>query len=158
MSVRNKAKTIFISTLVTMSTSAGSKEVEWSRVIDAIGIHESRMLHSAIGDAGASRGAWQICRAAWDDVNKVRRAQKQNVYAWRIGAHNPVVARIYAREFLAMLTRNLALQLGRPPTVRELYAAYNIGFRGFKKRGFLIANCPMVTQEGAEAVENYCGK
>ena len=120
-----------LSTVVLMALPSGVRAVEWDHVVRAIGAVESRMLHSSIGDGGASRGAWQICRAAWLDVSKARRSQKRSVYPWKTGAHNPSVVASYAKDLLALINRRLSPELGRPPTVKELYAAYNLGLKGF---------------------------
>lgn len=150
-------KTTIFSAVVLLSMPGGVRAVEWKEVVRAIGIVESRMLHSAIGDGGASRGAWQICRAAWSDVNKARVAGKRKTYPWKEGAHNPAVAFAYARELLIILNARLSRDLGRPPTVPELYAAYNLGLDGFEARKFRLDNCPEVTRNGADEVVRLCG-
>jgi glycine/D-amino acid oxidase-like deaminating enzyme len=147
-----------LSAVALLSMPGGVRAVEWKEVVRAIGIVESQMLHSSVGDGGASRGAWQICRAAWSDVDKVRRSQKRKTYPWRTGAHDPSVAFAYAKDLLLILNRRLAHDLGRPPTVQELYAAYNLGLKGFEARKFRLDNCPKVTRNGAEEVVNLCGK
>ena len=53
-------------------------------------------------------------------------------------------------------SRRLSSALGRPPTVKELYAAFNVGLRSFQERGFLLARCPQVTRDGAEEVASQC--
>jgi hypothetical protein len=146
-----------LSTVVLLALSFAVRAVEWDHVVRAIGIVESRMLHSSIGDGGESRGAWQICRAAWADVSKVRRSQKRGVYPWKEGAHNPSVAFAYAKDLLSILNRRLSRGLGRPPTVKELYAAYNLGLKGFEARGFRLESCPEVTRSGADEVVKLCG-
>jgi len=45
-----------------------ARPIDWNTLVNAVGQVESGMLHRAIGDGGASRGAWQITRAAWQDV------------------------------------------------------------------------------------------
>lgn len=150
-------KTTILSVAVLLSVPGGVRAVEWKEVVRAIGIVESRMLHSSIGDGGASRGAWQICRAAWADVSKVRRSQKRSVSPWKEGAHNPSVAFAYAKDLLLILNRRLSHDLGRPPTVKELYAAYNLGLKGFEARGFRLESCPEVTRSGADEVVKLCG-
>ena len=147
-----------LSTVVLLALPSGVRAVEWDHVVRAIGIVESRMLHSSVGDGGESLGAWQIGRSAWADVSKVRRAQKRKVYPWKTGAHDPPVAASYAKDFLAILNRRLSNDLRRPPTVRELYAAFNIGLKGFEARGFRLDSCPEVTRNGADRVALMCSE
>lgn len=151
-------KSTILSAVVLLSMPGGVRAVEWKEVVHAIGEVESRMLHSSIGDGGASRGAWQICRAAWSDVSKDRKSKRLTVYPWKEGAHNPSVAFAYAKDLLAILNRRLSHDLGRPPTVKELYAAYNLGLDGFEARKFRLDNCPEVTRSGASEVVKLCGK
>ena len=81
---------------------------------------------------------------------------KRKAYPWKTGAHDPSIAASYAKDLLAILNRRLSRELGRPPTVKELYAAYNLGLTGFEARKFRLENCPEVTRSGAEDVAWHC--
>ena len=46
----------------------------------------------------------------------------------------------------------LLARLHRGPSPAEIYAAYNIGLRGFARRGFRLDRCPRVTRDRAAVV------
>ena len=145
-----------ISTCVLLSLANSNRAANWTSVINAVGQVESGMLHGAIGDGTDSRGAWQITEAAWKEVNELRKVHKRQRSPWKLGSHNPVIARSYVADLLGLINRRLSVLLGRPPTVQELYAAYNLGLTGFQRRKFMLENCPAVTREAAARVENLC--
>jgi hypothetical protein len=41
---------------------------------------------------------------------------------------------------------------GRKATGAELYAIHNLGFEGFRKAGFDLANCPAITRRKAKLI------
>ena len=136
-----------------------ARPIDWNTLVNAVGQVESGMVHRAIGDGGASRGAWQITRAAWQDVSRLRKLSGESIWpSWKRGAHREGVARDYASSFLALLNSHLSSKLGRPPTVQELYAAYNLGLDGFRRRSYLLERCPEMTQNGAIKVAVLCQK
>lgn len=151
-------KTPLLSTLVMLCTTPNVRPADWHTLVNAIGWVESGMDHRAIGDGGASRGAWQITRAAWQDVDRLRRSVGERTQPWKTGAHNPVHAHEIASNFLSLLNSRLSTKLGRPPTVQELYAAYNLGLDGFRRRRYLLERCPEVTRNGAIKVAAICQK
>lgn len=101
-----------------------------------------RMIES--GDNPRARGAkgertaYQIMPATWKQY-----ADKGMRYDTRHHA-DEVASRI--------LTHQRAQFLGiarRQPARAEVYAMWNLGFAGFKRRGFDLARCPLVTQDAA---------
>lgn len=121
--------------------------------LSILALIESGNERHAVGDGGRSRGAYQLSRSAWADVSRVRRAQSLTVYSWRDGAHDPIRSRLYAVTYLDLLRQRLSSALGHPPTDADVYAAYNLGFDGFRRRGFSLSRCPSRTREGARCFE-----
>lgn len=78
---------------------------------------ESRGDHSAVGDAGRSRGGYQVQERVWRAYSRV---------PWRIGAHNPVESRRVARMILIDCERACARD-GRPVTWRHVRWYYRHG-------------------------------
>jgi len=134
-----------------MSIYPVSNEESKKDILDILGLIESGNDRRAVGDGGRSRGPYQMSRAAWSDVTRHRRAHRLPVYSWRDGAHDPARSRVYAATYLDLLRRRLTSALGHPPADVELYAAYNLGFEGFRRRGFSLSRCPRSTREAAEA-------
>lgn len=124
-----------------------------SNFIDRLSWIESRSEDSAIGDGGKSRGRFQISEAAWADVNSLRRAQQLPEFDWLPFAHDEGTAREYALQFLGTLNRRLFTALGRSPTEFELIAAYQLGFDGFRRRGFNLARVPASTRVAIERLK-----
>ena len=136
--------------LALQTASAGI--VPSDRLLDAIARVESGVKPWAVGDGGKALGAFQIHAAAWSDVNRVREKEGR-IQHRHSAAFNPAVAREYAREYLTLLNIELAKALGRYPAPSETYAAYNLGFAGFKRRGFKVDNCPVTTRKACARVD-----
>lgn len=125
-------------------------------VLAAIAQVETGADHDAVGDGGRSRGAWQMSEAAWMDVTRRRTKYGLAVYPWSAAhRHNPSV--IYATDHLITLNDRLSSALKREPTPQELYAAWNLGYTGFKRRKFLLSRCPAATRNAAERVATIAG-
>jgi hypothetical protein len=108
---------------------------------------ESGNRPAAIGQHG-ERGAYQLTAAAWWDVTSERRRAGLRVYSFS-AAHDPRISRIYAVEYLRLLTTDFTASQGRNPTSAELYALWNLGYRGFRARGFSLKQTPASTQRAA---------
>lgn len=133
-----------------------SDVVDWNRLVEAVAQVESGVRHGAVGDHGRARGAWQIHRAAWEDVSRVRAAAGLRTYRYG-AAHDPATARAYASDFLGLLRARFITRTGRRPGIAELYCAYNLGLDGFARSGYRVARCPAATRAAAEGVYNlYC--
>jgi hypothetical protein len=61
-------------------------------------------------------------------------------------AHEPAVARLYARDYLIILENQLRSGLRRAPSAELVYAAYNIGFTRLESLGFRLERTPRTTQ------------
>tara|TARA_R100000808_G_scaffold6651_1_gene19585 strand:- start:2838 stop:3434 length:597 start_codon:yes stop_codon:yes gene_type:complete len=124
-------------------------------LLDAIGRVESGLNHAAVGDGGAARGAWQMHRAAFEDASQWRKARGLEVWDYS-KVHHPVVGRAYAYSYLAILDSRLKGVMGdREPTAADLYCAWNLGVRGYQRRGFNLRNCPAVTRRAVAKLEGF---
>lgn len=123
------------------------------RFLDALEVVESGRNPSAVGDHGSSVGSFQFTAAAWEQVNTLRRARGLATYPTINRVHH-AVARLYAREYCAWLESYLARHLRRPPTLGELYAAYNCGPSRFKRLGFSLQRTPATTRRAVEKLKN----
>lgn len=114
-------------------------------LVEAVAQIESSGGRQLVGDGGRAHGAWQMHAAAWKDTTAFRRRQGQPVWSYR-DAHNPAVARLYARDYLTILEQQLRGALGQEPTGQLLYAAYNVGFARLERLRFRLDRTPIATQ------------
>jgi hypothetical protein len=112
--------------------------------VDAIIQVESANNPRAIGRLG-ERGLCQFFPAAWSDTSRWRRAHGLPVYSYAL-AHDPEAGLAYASSWLTLLEDRLTATLGRRPTIGELYAAHQLGFAGFRSKGFDLSRCPTITR------------
>lgn len=124
-------------------------QVITDRLLDAIAQIESSGRANAIGDGGKARGMFQLHRAAWEDA----RMAQPSLAVYESGSLNPVQARLAARTYLEILAARLQRATGNTPTAGQIYASFNLGFAGFKKRGFNLDNCPQVTIKAINKLE-----
>lgn len=111
---------------------------------DAIIRVESSGNPAAVGRLG-ERGLCQFFPAAWADTSRWRKAHGLPVYSYAL-AHDPEAGRAYASSWLSMLEDRLTATLHRRPTIGELYAAHQLGFSGFRSKGFDLSRCPTITK------------
>lgn len=64
------------------------------------------------------------------------------------------IATLTARDYVYGLETRLTLVLQSRPSPAQFYCAWNMGFAGFKRRGFLVSKCPAAVQERAERFAN----
>jgi hypothetical protein len=113
--------------------------------VDAVAQIESSGGRFTIGDNGQANGAWQMHAPAWKDVSAYR--ERKGLQVWSYAhAHDPAVARLYARDYLTILENQLRAALQREPTGELVYAAYNMGFSRFRSIGFQLEKAPRATQ------------
>ena len=130
--------------------------ITWETLIEAIGQCESHMNHAAVGAAG-ERGAWQMSLVAWVDTNEYRQEFDKWEYP-HSHAHKPAIGREYASMFAELTHDRLCDRLGRAPTVQELWAAWNLGVRGFQRIGYDLARVPDTTKRGIARLEEWVRK
>lgn len=140
------AAAIIVSAIVVLSfvSCAHAQDKTWNRILDGIALVESGNNHRAIGDGGKARGAFQFHRAAWAESTRLP-----------YSAASTDAARAVAYCYLTNLHSRLVTATGTNPTVEQLYAAWNLGFAGFRRRDFLLSKCPAVTQRAAAKLRRY---
>ena len=112
--------------------------------VDAIIRVESAGNPAAVGRLG-ERGLCQFFPAAWADTSRWRRAHGLAVYPYSL-AHDVEAGYTYAVSWLTLNEDRLRAALGRQPTIGELYAAHQLGFAGFRAKGFDLSRCPTITK------------
>lgn len=112
--------------------------------LNALAIIESGGNMKAVGARG-ERTAWQIMDKTW--VCYAKKGERRNSTA---DAFN-VAARIYAHNYIRFVqaTHNR-------PTHTDVYAMWNLGFAGYKRRGFQIERCPAITIKAAQRYSEIC--
>jgi hypothetical protein len=127
------------------SLSSARAVVVTDAYVDAVGQIESTGGRFTIGDGGRAHGTWQMHAAAWKDVTASR--ARKGLPTWNYShAHEPAVARVYARDYLTMLENQLRRVSQREPTVELVYAAYNMGFTRLQNLGFNLERAPRTTR------------
>lgn len=110
----------------------------------ALALIESGDNMKAVGAAG-ERTAWQIKPATWRAYTKpgekLRMTSRTDAFV--------IAARIYTHNEVRFVTVH-----GRRPAAWEVYAMWNLGWDGFKRRGFNLARCPRVTRDAALRYSN----
>ena len=112
--------------------------------VEAVISVESSGNPKAIGRLG-ERGLCQFFPAAWADTSRWRKAHGLPVYSYAL-AHDHEAGLAYASSWLSMLEDRLTATLHRRPTIGELYAAHQLGFSGFRSKGFDLSRCPTITK------------
>ena len=113
--------------------------------VEAIISVESSGNPKAIGRLG-ERGLCQFFPAAWADTTRWRARHGLPTYGYYSWALDEGVGREYATSWLTFLEERLTKALGRKPTIGEVYAAHQLGFAGFKSKGFDLRRCPAITR------------
>ena len=126
-------------------TTAARSAVVTDAFVDAVGHIESSAGRYTVGDGGRANGIWQMHANAWKDVTQYRARKKLSTWNYS-HAHDPVVARVYARDYLTMLESRLRETLRRSPTAEMIYAAYNVGFARLESLDFQIERTPRITR------------
>lgn len=139
-------KKIFVLSLVLVAAPCMAQISE--KFLDAVAIVESNGK-AVIGDNGRARGQYQMWRGAWLDAQKV----DQSIGDYETGSMDSVRSRKAAKAYLSKLYARLHRALGRTPTNAEVYAAWNIGFKGYQQRGFNLSKTPATTQKAIKRLE-----
>lgn len=111
-------------------------------LVDAVALVETGHRNVA-GDNGRAAGVWQMHAAACSDAGIT------HVQAWHREAAGAAAAR-----YLRQLGAQLGNALRREPSAAQLYAAWNLGFEGFRRRRFDLRRCPAITRQRAMIVES----
>ena len=119
---------------------------DYNSLATAVAVAESNNDTQAVGDSGKARGAYQMWRIAWEQVNKERAKEKRYRYPWTY-AHDVFVSRQYAIEYLRWCGAVLEKELGRKPTFWEVYASYARGPTTFREEcGYKYSELPARTK------------
>jgi len=108
--------------------------------IDRLAWIESQNNNAAIGRRG-ERGAWQLSRVAWIDVNRERARHGLALHPHK-DAHDPAVAREYAAAYVSILRR----RIGGEPSDDMVAIAWNRGVRRARESGFRRDEQPRATR------------
>lgn len=121
--------------------------------VTAVGVGESRLQYTAVGDAGQARGAWQMHKVAWDDTIQHLAKSKVPWYPW--ASHDdPHKARYMAQHFLLLQEQRLKSAGIQQPSREQVYLAFTMGFSEFAKCGFDPRKAPAVKLRGLRRVLN----
>ena len=118
------------------------------KFLDAVAMVESSGKTNAIGDNGKALGMFQLHRDAWEDAAKI----DPSLGDYKTGALNRETSRRAARVYFNILSARL-IRANAANSPANLYAAYNVGFAGFSKRGFSLSKCPVSTQKAVKKLE-----
>ena len=116
------------------------------QLIHAVAMVESNNNHRAVGDQGKANGAFQMWNPAWADCSASLKKNGFKTTPYEKGVNAPNISHQYCKIYLALLHSQLRRKLDRDPTAADLYCAYNLGLRGFERRGFKLGNTPETTQ------------
>ena len=125
------------------------------KLINAVAMVESNNNHRAVGDQGKANGAFQMWKPAWQDCSKWLKRNGFKTTPYEKGVNDPTISHQYCKVYLSILNSQLRRSIGREPSAAELYAAYNLGFTGFKRRGFDISKTPSITQRAAVKLNRF---
>lgn len=138
---------------ITLAASSAAYAIHpTATFLDALGQVESNNNPKAIGDGNKARGTFQFWKIAWADANEYRRERGLKIFSYEY-ANDPHVSRLYAANFADQQRLRFIKGAKREPSAGELYALFNLGYQGFKRRGFDLTRCPKVTRRAAAKLQ-----
>lgn len=160
---RNVAAALLLSCLSLWPSITSAQSLVDNKLLQAVSLVESNGLTTARGDVssnGTARalGAFQFWRPTWDHVTSLRRKAGLQVTSYKDGATNLLWSRRYAKSYLQWLEKYLRGHGVKHVTPGLIWAAYNVGPGGLKKRGFRLDRCPAHTQRNAKRINVICLK
>ncbi len=109
-------------------------------ILTALATVESTLNDNAIGLAG-ERSRYQIREAVWHHhMPKID---------FITGSSDQELSTVCAKLELTLLSKQFASLNKRNLTLQDIYAMWNLGFEGYKKRNFNLNECPALTQRTA---------
>ena len=152
----NKLNIRFLTAAGCFAFMAVAQAVEINgKLIHAVAMVESNNTHRAVGDQGKANGAFQMWKPAWQDCSKWLKKNGFKTTPYEKGVNDPTISHQYCKVYLSILNSQLRRSIGREPSAAELYAAYNLGYTGFKRRGFDISKTPSITQRAAVKLNRF---
>lgn len=137
-----------IATTWVCAASASPADTRW---LDAVALIESSNDSTATGDGGKARGMFQFHRDAWEDARRIN----PELVEYISGANDPKRSRLAATAYLTWLRQRFSANGIQSPTASQLYAAYNCGFDGFKKKYKFDVKCtPRTTRKACAKLES----
>ena len=141
-------------TLLLQATSSAAEDLASNKFLNAVMLVESGG-RNVTGDNGKARGPFQFWAATWSHVTSLRRQANLPVYSYTEGASNTLLARRYAQTYFRWIEKNLRRQGCKHPTHADLYAAYNLGLTGYRRRGFDLNRCPAITRRAVAKIQAH---
>jgi hypothetical protein len=141
--------------------TCGAFAAEWrpsDSLLRAVRQVESNNGAWLYGDSGRSLGAFQMSRAAWEDVSAWRKARGFKVYSYGNHVMHSYINQVYAADYLTMIHSTLSRELRRTPTAGELYAAYNMGMANFAECNFRLEKVNPVTARKVRQIHALIAK
>lgn len=140
--------------LVSLAGLCPAAEIN-GKLIHAVALVESNNNPRAVGDQGKANGAFQMWKPAWQDCSRwlEKNGFKSTPYAK--GVNDPNISHQYCKIYLSLLHRQLSRDMKRDVTAADLYAAYNLGFTGYKRRGFDLSRVPSTTQRAIAKLHKH---
>lgn len=136
------------STLIAIaSTIALSKALAYDYIehnVTAIAHVESNNKMSARGKAG-ERTAWQILPTTWRHYAPADHKMTSRADAYTVA----LIIYVHNRDRFMLAT-------GVLPNNFDVYAMWNLGFNGYKRRKFNIDKCPLITRRAAMRYHTLC--
>ena len=107
------------------------------------------------GDNGRALGYYQFWATAWRHASNLRREANLPVLPYRTGAADLLASKAHAQILLQWHERQLRRNGCKHPTPGQLYASWNLGHAGFKRRGYNLARCPAVTRRAVIKLNTF---
>ena len=129
----------YIAAMLVMLNSTWAIEINGKFIAVVAHLESGGELHpnKAVGDDGDSNGAYQIKAEAWECCNRWLRANKHKTWAYKPFVNDPAISHYYCKLYLSLKARELHKVIkDRPVTHMDVYAAYNMGFRGYSRIGY----------------------
>lgn len=128
--------------MLAFSKLFGQSSVVTDAFVDHVAYIESNFDHTAVGDKGKARGAYQMHEESFQDACRWLGYKNNKYEFWadvcedfESSAHHPILSRTVATAYLTMLEYRMKKD-GIKPTREKLYMAYNMGYAGAKAYSF----------------------
>ena len=125
------------------------------KLIHAVAMVESNNNHRAVGDQGKANGAFQMWKPAWKDCSAWLKKHGLKATPYSKGVNDPNISHQYCKIYLHLLRQQLMAAMDRDVTAADLYAAYTLGFTGYKRRGFSLRHTPETTQRAIAKLHKF---
>lgn len=132
-------------------------KLDIDRYVSAVAMVESSGRTNAVGDGGKAVGLHQFHKGTWDMVSRIRRHEGRSTASF-----NAASIAEWSTAYCVTLTlwnrTRFQAATGRNPSVCDLYAMHNLGFDGYRSRGFRLESCPGITKKACSRIKQLCGE